>query len=206
MKRAPCRARCPARSRPEECHLREPAEFLGGRCINPALLRALEPCNRAVRSQTCRLRPAHRFSPLSRTEPSCSRRKRLPSLLRAGHHSLLPRAMYFRTSSLAGTARCRPELASQPARVSSEPSFTGAIKTAASSRRDGIRTTRFVCTTSGGYLTECCGDEPDGRSSILSHDAPCDASPGLPFNLAVPSGMPLRPWPVGVDSSSCPER
>lgn len=38
VKRAPCRARCPARSRPEECHLREPAEFLGGRCINPAFL------------------------------------------------------------------------------------------------------------------------------------------------------------------------
>jgi hypothetical protein len=118
VKRAPCRARFSARSRPEECHLREPAEFLGGRCINPALLRALEPCSRAVRSRTCRLRPAHRFSPLSRTEPSCSRRSRLPSLLRAGHHSLLPRAMYFRTSSLTGTARCRSELASQPARVS----------------------------------------------------------------------------------------
>lgn len=51
--------------------------------------------------------------------PSSSRRPCLPSLLRAGHHVLLPRAVFFRTPWVADTARYRPRLASQSARVSS---------------------------------------------------------------------------------------
>jgi hypothetical protein len=60
--------------------------------------------------------------------------------LRAGHHSLLPRAMYFRTSSLTGTARCRSELASQPARVSSRATFAGDFGRPGSSARHQVGT------------------------------------------------------------------
>lgn len=195
VKRAPCRARFPARSRPEECHLREPAGFLGGRCINPALFEGvgtMQPRSSVVNMSSSSCAPV--FTVVS--DRAFMLAEEAPAFALASGASLPPPSCDVLSDIVADGHREVPVRAGKPAREGVVSGFL----------RRKLRTTRFVCTPSGGYLTECCGDEPDGRSSILSHDAPCDASPGLPFNLAVLSGMPLRPWPVGGDSSSCPER
>lgn len=116
MKRAPCRARFPAHSRPEP--VGSGPRRLPRRCSLPVFRQSC-----AVRSRRCRSHPALRHDPEHRMRPSSSRRMRLPSLLRAGHRFLLPRAVFFRTPWVADTARYRPRLASQPARVSPHRAF-----------------------------------------------------------------------------------
>jgi hypothetical protein len=95
-----------------------------------------------------------------------------PAVALASGASLPPPSCDVLSDIVVDGHREAPVRAGKPARegVVFEGTFAGEL-----------RTTRFVCTTSGGYLTECCGDEPDGRSSFLSRDAPCDASLGLSF-------------------------
>lgn len=195
VKRAPCRARCPARSRPEECHLRELAEFLGGRRINQALFEGVWT-----------MRPRSSVAILS--SPSCAPTfigvsggafrfaEEAPAVALASGASLLPPSCDVLSDIVVDGHREVPVRAGKPAREGVVSSFPCGK----------LGTTRFICTPPGGYLTSCCGDEPDGRSSILSHE-----------QLALPTGRPVsslagsfgdavRPWPVGVASSSCPER